>query len=138
MAEETKRGHGPDSDSDDDDFGPTPLPAGSAAGMADEGNGEGIASLRRKKKRKRLENEEVYVNALPDADMYEKSYMHRDIVTHCVFTPGTDFLVTGSSDGHVKFWKKMPEGIEFVKHYHAHLGKSKRALRHVNTILYSF
>ena len=24
-------------------------------------------------------------------------------------------------DGHVKFWKKQEVGIEFVKHYHAHL-----------------
>jgi peptidylprolyl isomerase domain and WD repeat-containing protein 1 len=24
-------------------------------------------------------------------------------------------------DGHVKFWKKQDEGIEFVKHYRAHL-----------------
>lgn len=48
--------------------------------------------------------------------------MHRDVVTHAVMTPcGTDFLVTASSDGHVKFWKKMPEGVEFVKHYHSHL-----------------
>ncbi len=54
--------------------------------------------------------------------MYEKSYMHREVVTHVCMTPGTDFLVTASRDGHVKFWKKMPEGIEFVKHFHAHLG----------------
>lgn len=54
--------------------------------------------------------------------MYERSYMHRDVVTHAVMTPcGTDFLVTASTDGHIKFWKKMPEGVEFVKHYHSHL-----------------
>lgn len=33
----------------------------------------------------------------------------------------TDFIVTTSIDGHLKFWKKMDSGIEFVKHYHAHL-----------------
>ena len=27
-----------------------------------------------------------------------------------------------SCDGHIKFWKKMKEGVEFVKHYRAHLG----------------
>jgi peptidylprolyl isomerase domain and WD repeat-containing protein 1 len=54
--------------------------------------------------------------------MYEKSYMHREVVTHVVVTPATDFVVTASSDGHVKFWKKMAEGVEFVKHFHAHLG----------------
>ena len=35
----------------------------------------------------------------------------------------TDFLVTASCDGHVKFWKKTEEGIEFVKHYRGHLGE---------------
>lgn len=25
-------------------------------------------------------------------------------------------------DGHVKFWKKQDEGIEFVKHFRCHLG----------------
>lgn len=30
--------------------------------------------------------------------------------------------MTGSVDGHVKFWKKMEEGIEFVKHFRSHLG----------------
>ena len=35
------------------------------------------------------------------------------------------FLVTASCDGHVKFWKKSNEkGIEFVKHFRSHLGKS--------------
>lgn len=27
-----------------------------------------------------------------------------------------------SRDGHVKFWKKQPQGIEFVKQFRAHLG----------------
>ena len=65
---------------------------------------------------------QAYLEALPRAPMYERSYMHRDVVTHAVMTPcGTDFLVTASTDGHIKFWKKMPEGVEFVKHYHSHL-----------------
>lgn len=34
----------------------------------------------------------------------------------------TDFLVTASADGHVKFWKKKEQGVEFVKHFRAHLG----------------
>lgn len=66
--------------------------------------------------------ESIYVDNLPSADFYEHSYMHRDIVTHIGVSKVTEFIVTGSSDGHVKFWKKMAAGIEFVKHYHAHLG----------------
>lgn len=57
---------------------------------------------------------------LPSADMYEKSYMHRAQVTHVVATSKTDFIVTASSEGYVKFWKKVPLGVEFVKGYHAH------------------
>ena len=30
--------------------------------------------------------------------------------------------MTGSCDGHIKFWKKQEEGVEFVKHFRAHLG----------------
>jgi peptidylprolyl isomerase domain and WD repeat-containing protein 1 len=33
----------------------------------------------------------------------------------------TDFLITTSVDGHLKLWKKQEQGIEFVKHYRAHL-----------------
>ena len=47
--------------------------------------------------------------------------MHRDVVTHVLVTP-TDFIITASQDGHVKFWKKQEVGVEFVKHFRAHLG----------------
>jgi peptidylprolyl isomerase domain and WD repeat-containing protein 1 len=73
------------------------------------------------KKPKVLKFEQLYTEKLPNAEMYEKSYMHRDVVTHIAVTK-TDFVITASVDGHVKFWKKQPEGIEFVKHYRGHLG----------------
>lgn len=73
------------------------------------------------KKKKKLEFEHVYLEALPSAEMYEKSYMHRDWVTHIAATE-TDFFISGSRDGHLKFWKKKPIGIEFVKHFRAHMG----------------
>lgn len=76
------------------------------------------------KKRKVLPYERVYLENLPNAESYEKSYMHRDIITHVVSTK-TEFIVTGSYDGHIKFWKKMEEGIEFVKHFRSHLSKNK-------------
>ena len=67
-----------------------------------------------------LPYENVFLENLPNAESYEKSYMHRDVITHLVSTK-TDFLITGSLDGHIKFWKKMEEGIEFVKHFRSHL-----------------
>ena len=54
--------------------------------------------------------------------MYEKSFMHRDTVTQVAVAQAQDFLITGSIDGHLKFWKKTPTGIEFAKHYRAHVG----------------
>lgn len=35
-----------------------------------------------KKMKKVLEHEQLYVDNLPDAEMYEQSLMHRDMVTH--------------------------------------------------------
>ncbi|KAF8645189.1 hypothetical protein AX16_008016 [Volvariella volvacea WC 439] len=98
-----------DDASDDDDIGPMPMPAGA------EDNGTV------KKKRKVLPHEKLYLEHLPDADQYSKSFMHRDNINFCVVTR-TEFVVTTSVDGHLKLWKKQEEGIEFVKHYRAHLG----------------
>ena len=63
-----------------------------------------------------LEYEQAYLDSIPCSDRYERSYMHRDDVTHVAVTK-TDFIITASCDGHVKFWKKMDLGIEFVKHF---------------------
>ncbi|CAF0896929.1 unnamed protein product [Adineta steineri] len=92
----------------------------------------------------------LYASFLPSSNYYERSYMHRDVVTHLIVTQ-TDFLITGSQDGHIKFWKiitpdyikqqqtaatyqaksndekdpnstNIPGPIEFVKHFRAHLG----------------
>jgi peptidylprolyl isomerase domain and WD repeat-containing protein 1 len=49
--------------------------------------------------------------------------MHRDNVAFVTMTPSTDFMITTSVDGVVKFWKKMAEGIEFVKMFRAHQGE---------------
>ena len=57
----------------------------------------------------------------------------REISSIFIFTKNlwflgpTGFVVTGSIDGHVKFWKKREVGIEFVKHFRAHLA----SIRHM-------
>ncbi|XP_054711741.1 peptidylprolyl isomerase domain and WD repeat-containing protein 1-like [Uloborus diversus] len=73
------------------------------------------------KKKKCLQFEHMYLKNIPDKESYEKSYMHRDVITHIAVTK-TDFIITASCDGIVKFWKKTDEGIVFVKHFRAHLG----------------
>lgn len=77
-------------------------------------------ALRSRPKRP-LQFEQAYLDALPSANMYEKSYMHRDIVTH-VAVSAAEFFITGSIDGQLKFWKKKPIGIEFAKHFKSHIG----------------
>ena len=67
--------------SDDDEAGPAPPP-----GMN-----------KPKKKRKVLEFQHVYVDSLPCATMYERSFMHQNTVTHVQWTK-SDFLLTASSE----------------------------------------
>jgi len=93
-----------DSSDDDDDLGPMPVPGS-------------IDTKVISKKQRKLKFEKVFVDRLPCSDSYEYSYMHRDIVNHVGVSKKTDYIVTGSVDGHVKFWKKMHAGIEFVKHF---------------------
>lgn len=68
-----------------------------------------------------LEFEHEYIQRLPIAQAYERSYSHVGFVTHTVVTPDTQFIVTADSFGHLKFWKKSDQGIEFVKRYRPHL-----------------
>jgi len=69
-----------------------------------------------------LPHEKVYLDRLPSSSRYTKSFMHRDTLSYVTVTPFTDFIITTSVDGVVKFWKKQAVGIEFVKQYRGHLG----------------
>lgn len=91
--------------SSEDDIGPA-LPSGAP-----------------KKKRRKLPYEKLYVNALPSSPRYSKSLMHKDQLAFVTMTPYTDFLITSSIDGVVKFWKKDSSGIEAVKEFKAHGGE---------------
>lgn len=51
--------------------------------------------------------------------------MHKEQLSFVTMTPFTDFLITSSVDGTVKFWKKDAVGIEFVKEFRAHVGEIK-------------
>ena len=93
--------------SSDDDFGPT------------------LPSAAPKKKRRKLPYEKLYVSALPASPRYSKSLMHKDQLSFVTMTPFTDFLITSSIDGVVKFWKKIAVGIESVKEFRAHIGEIK-------------
>ncbi|KAH4352030.1 hypothetical protein HBH98_037070 [Parastagonospora nodorum] len=94
-----------DTSSSDDDFGPA------------------LPSSAPKKKKRKLPYEKLYVAALPTSQRYFKSLMHREQLSFTTLTPHTDFLITSSVDGVVKFWKKDFGGVEFVKEFRAHTGE---------------
>lgn len=73
------------------------------------------------KKAKFLQREQIYIDNLPSCEAYERSYMHRDVISHLQMTK-TQFLITVSVDGYIKFWKKTATGIEFVKSFKSHVG----------------
>jgi len=73
------------------------------------------------KKSRTLKHEMIFIENIPSCEAYEKSYMHREAVRH-VHVTKTQFLITTSFDGVVKFWKKTGLGIEFVKSFKSHAG----------------
>ncbi|KAK3695244.1 hypothetical protein B0T22DRAFT_454773 [Podospora appendiculata] len=84
--------------------------------------GPQLPSAAPKKKRRVLPYEKLYVEALPKSTRYSKSLMHKEQLSFLTMTPITEFLITSSADGVVKFWKKVADGIEFVKEFKAHQG----------------
>ena len=70
--------------------------------MINEFRSEPLVEVTRAEKAKR--HDDLYASLLPSSDYYQRSFMHRDVVTHVLVTP-TDFLISASQDGHIKFWK---------------------------------
>ena len=113
----------------EEEAGPPPPPGAAAGEGAEEEEEAGPlppppAEAEPSKKRRRAvmtDEHRQWLEALPSAAMYERSYMHRDRVTH-VAASRRDFFITASVDGVVKFWKKQEKGVEFVKQFRAHLG----------------
>ena len=60
-------------------------------------------------------NTSTALEKMPTAKRYEKSYMHRDTVSHIIVSRMHGMVFTGSVDGILKFWKKGQVGIEFIK-----------------------
>jgi peptidylprolyl isomerase domain and WD repeat-containing protein 1 len=94
-----------------------------ADSSSDDEMGPQLPSAAPKKKRRILPYEKLYISALPKSERYSKSLMHKEQLSFLTMTPLTDFLITSSADGAVKFWKKGNQGIEFVKEFKAHVGE---------------
>lgn len=108
------------SSSDSDVVGP--LPGG---GATTSGPSSSSRRLKRGPKRARRRdsntNPALFLAKLPAFEAYAQSFMHRDTVTAVAAGAEHGFVVTGSQDGRIKFWKKRaaaPRGaIEFVKEF---------------------
>lgn len=83
------------------------------------------------KRTKILPFESLYLERIPASPRYNRSYMHRDNVTHTIVV-GTS-LITASHDGYIKFWRRVSKEpgvatslvklemvVEFLKTYRAH------------------
>lgn len=92
---------------------------------SDDDMGPRLPAEAPQKKRRVLRYEKLYLAALPKSALYSKSLMHKEQVSFVTMTPVTEFLITSSIDGVVKFWKKIATGIEFVKEFKAHQGEIK-------------
>ena len=90
---------------------------------SDDDIGPALPSTVRPKKKRKLPYEKLYISALPSSPRYSKSLMHKEQLAFVTMTPFTDFLITTSIDGVVKFWKKVAVGIEFVKEFKTHAGE---------------
>jgi len=120
-----------DEDSDEE-VGPLPV--------GNDEKGQKKTEKSRKKARAALHHERLYLKNLPSAERYHRSFMHRDVVSWVTVTR-TLFIITASVDGHIKFWtKKDPKdgpGIEFVKHYRAHLSPIVSVSASVDGMMYA-
>ncbi|KAL8949221.1 MAG: hypothetical protein Q9222_004653 [Ikaeria aurantiellina] len=94
-----------------------------SASSSEDDIGPALPASAPKKKRRKLPYEKLYIGALPSSQRYSKSLMHKDQLSFVTITPSTDYLITSSVDGVVKFWKKVAVGIEAVKEFRAHIGE---------------
>ncbi|VDD80088.1 unnamed protein product [Mesocestoides corti] len=110
-----RRRNSTDLDVDDDGDTVGPLPSEMEAPSSME-------PPKKKPKKRVLKDESILLRSIPTAQYYEISYMHRNVITHLAYSK-THYLITCSCDGHLKFWHlAATRGLEFVKHYRAHLG----------------
>lgn len=79
---------GSSSSDSDEDFGPQPIAPPS----------------KKQRKQKILHNIDVFLRALPDQGMYEKSVMHREVVHRICTSHEHNFVMAGRTDGVLRFW----------------------------------
>lgn len=48
--------------------------------------------------------------------------MHRENITIVLASHRSNVVITFSTDGHIKFWRKIFRLVEFAKHFRAHSG----------------
>jgi peptidylprolyl isomerase domain and WD repeat-containing protein 1 len=72
---------------------------------------------KRKRQAQSDESAHLLLKELPCAAMYERSFMHKSSLCLVAVSVRSQFVATASVDGVLKFWKKKPLGIEFVRQF---------------------
>ncbi|EGR34052.1 peptidylprolyl isomerase domain and WD repeat 1 [Ichthyophthirius multifiliis] len=65
---------------------------------------------------------DIILENIPSSEYYERSLMHRDTINQIFAAPKNDIIITISIDGQIKFWKKIFQLIEPIKHFRCHKG----------------
>lgn len=57
---------------------------------------------------------------LPDQSLYQRSFMHRDIISNILVHSDSNTIITTSNDGFIKFWKRSLDTscIDFLVGFH--------------------
>lgn len=114
-----------DEDDDDDDVGPMPMPADAEVHVAKKKRkGERTMPLQPRRSEQRTEgravlpHEKLYLDHLPSADRYYKSFMHRDVINFCIMTRCVPHLLPPASDDSIA-WRAQ-DGVPRDDVYRRH------------------
>ena len=63
-----------------------------------------------------------FLNTLPSVDYYERSFMHKDLITEVQSSNIKNLIISISDDGVLKMWKKAFMLVDYIKTFKAHNG----------------
>ncbi|CAD8176494.1 unnamed protein product [Paramecium pentaurelia] len=65
---------------------------------------------------------DIILDNLPYSELYERSLMHRENINIVLSAFKSQIIITVSTDGYIKMWRKVFRLVEFIKHFRAHRG----------------
>ncbi|CAD8078071.1 unnamed protein product [Paramecium primaurelia] len=62
---------------------------------------------------------DIILYNLPYSELYERSIMHRENINIVLSAFKSHIIITVSTDGFIKMWRKVFRLVEFIKHFRA-------------------